>query len=413
MRKLLVLFTILSFQVTVFAQTRTHLPYSVFGLGEIHSKGSMRNMAMGRTGIALSSNRFLNNINPASYHSIDSISFFFDFGLSGDFVKYKTTYESAQKGNDVNLRNIAMGFRINRNWSASVGIAPYSTVGYKIVTEKNVEGAVDNFEAQLTGSGGLNQFYWNNSYLLFKRLSLGVNFTYLFGNIESTETVNYNQFAFDIESKQTSYLNKLYADFGVQYFFPVKKDFQVTLGGIFGNSHKLNFKHRIVISQSDGTVAEDKITKRGTFDFPMYFGGGLAVSYKDKLTFSADYIYHDWSETTSDNSDFKYQNTNTFRVGAEYIPGLYNKLGYFGGISYRVGFYHEDSYLKVRESTVSDNGFSVGLGLPFLQNKTSINIAYNVGVNGTVKNGLIKENYNSIMINLTLHDWWFIKRKYD
>ena len=68
---------------------------------------------------------------------------------------------------------MAMGFRIMPNWSASIGIAPYSTVGYKIATDNYVDGTVDeNFKLEMTGSGGLNQFYWDNSYLLFKRLSL-------------------------------------------------------------------------------------------------------------------------------------------------------------------------------------------------------------------------------------------------
>jgi hypothetical protein len=412
MKKLLVLYTLLVFQSALFAQERTFLPYSIFGIGELHSKGFVRNMAMGKSGIALSSGSYLNNLNPASYHSIDSVSFFFDFGLTSDFVKYRTSY-ATQHGNDMNLSNVAFGFRINHNWSASIGIAPYSAVGYKVVTVKSLEGTIDNFDAVLTGNGGLTQFYWNNSYLLFNRLSLGVNFTYLFGNIKSTETVtSTSEFTSNILYEQNSYLNKVYADFGFQYFFPLKDNFQVTLGGIFGNSHKLNFRHRITISDSEGTI-EDKITKRGTFDLPMYFGGGIAVLFKDKLTFSADYLFHDWSGTTSDNPDFNYINTNAFKIGAEFIPGRLKQLGYFGRIRYRAGYYHEESYLEIKKGSISDNGITVGLGLPFLQNKTSINIAYNKGVNGTLENGLIKENYNSIMVSLTLHDWWFIKRKYD
>jgi hypothetical protein len=413
MRKLLLLYTLLLFQVAAFAQERTYLPYSVFGLGEINSKGFVRNMAMGRSGIALSSDRYLNNINPASYYGIDSISFFLDFGIGSDFVKYRTATNSVQHGNDVNIRNIAIGFRISHNWAASIGVAPYSTVGYKIVTEKYIEGPDETFLAVLTGNGGLNQFYWNNSYLLFKRLSLGVNFTYLFGSIESTETVIFDRFLNDIISKQTSYLNKIYADFGVQYFFPINKDLKITLGGVFGNSHKLNFKNQIVIAESDGTIVKDEIIRRGTFDFPLYAGGGIAVLFKDKFTLTADYLFHNWSNTKSENPDFSYHNNNTFKVGIELVPGNYKQLGYFGSIRCRAGYYHEESYLKIGNDAFSDNGFTLGLGLPFLQNKTSINIAYNVGINGTMNNGLIKENYNSFFLSLTLHDWWFIKRKFD
>jgi hypothetical protein len=300
------------------------------------------------------------------------------------------------------------------NWSASVGIAPYSTVGYKIVTDKYIDGSVDEkFNLEMTGSGGLNRFYWDNSYLLFKRLSLGVSFTYLFGNIEATETASYSNFSNDIVSKQTSLLNKVYADFGFQYYFPIKKNMEVTVGGIFGNSHKLNFKQGIRISESNGSIEQDETTRTGSFRLPVYYGGGLSVSYKNQLTVSADYIYHDWSSTKSDNPEFNYMSNNSFKVGAEYIPGRVNRLGYFGSIAYRAGYYYEQSYLEVNGAAASDNGISLGVGLPFMQNRTTVNIGYNFGVNGTMNNSMIRETYHSFMVSVAMHDWWFIKRKFD
>jgi hypothetical protein len=339
MRKLLIFFTLVVFQAGLLAQQRNHLPYSRFGLGELTPPGQVRSMGMGRSGIALSSGQYLNSLNPASYSAIDSVSFFFDVGMAGDITKYRTTY-STQYGNDVNLKNLALGFRINRIWSSSVGITPYSTVGYKIITLKDVEGTYDEFTAQLTGSGGLSQFYLDNSFLLFNRLSLGVSLTYLFGSIELLEKVGYKNFATDINFRTTSYLNKLYFNFGVQYFFPVKEKYRITLGGVFGSSHKLNFKEVINISQSDGTLLEeeDKI-RYDIFKTPMYIGGGLAIQYLNKLTLSMDYLYHDWTGNSSDNSDFVYQKTNSYKLGIEYIPGQISKLGYFGRISYRAGYY--------------------------------------------------------------------------
>jgi hypothetical protein len=199
----------------------------------------------------------------------------------------------------------------------------------------------------------------------------------------------------------------------MQYAIPFGNNLQLTLGGIFGSSHKMNFKHRITINDSDGSISEEKVTKNGTFDFPMHIGGGFALTYKNKLTLTADYLFHNWSSTESDDPNYNFINSDSYRAGIEYTPGKYMQLGYFGGISYRAGFYHEDSYLEINGRNISENGFTVGLGLPFIQNKTSINIAYTGGIKGTLDNGLIKENYNSIMLSLTLHDWWFLKRKID
>jgi hypothetical protein len=412
LRNLLIILCLLSNHFNMASQARTSLPYSIFGVGELNARGFSRNLGMGKSGIALSSGMYLNNLNPASYCNMDSISFFFDFGINSDFVNYKTSY-ARQKGNDINLKNVALGFRINRKWSSSFGIVPFSTVGYKIEFEKNLEGTNDMFSAQLTGSGGLNQFYWDNSYLLFKNFSLGVTASYLFGNIESKEVLQYEYFEKSIISTQTSRLTKLYLDFGVQYYFKIKDNMRLTLGGIFGNNHKLNFKEQIIISESDGTVYEDDTERKSSFNFPFYYGGGMAISYAGKFTFCADYLYQDWSLTESDDLNFKYIPSSTYRFGVEYYPNRANQFGYLGAIFYRAGFYHTGSYVEIDKTSFSDNGFTLGVGLPFFRNKSTININYITGTKGTLKNGLIHENYNSVMLSLTWHDWWFIKRKYD
>ena len=405
--------TLILSQIPVSAQVKNHLPYSIFGIGEISSKGFSRNLGMGKSGIALSSGLFLNNLNPASYFSMDSISFFFDFGLSGDFVKYSTQNNSPQRGHDINMRNIALGFRVNRNWSSSFGIVPFSTVAYQITTTNDVEGTTDLYTIKQSGSGGLNQFYWDNSYLLFKHLSLGLTASYLFGNIESEEEVTYDKFASAIISDKTSRLNKVFFDFGFQYYLTVHKDFLVTLGGVFGSSHRLNFKESIMISLSNGQVFEDKITQQGSFDLPLYYGAGVAVNWAGRLTLSGDYMYHDWSSVASDNTEFNYNSNHSFRIGAEYIPSRLNQYGYMGRMSYRLGYFHEGSNIQLRNTAITDNGLTFGIGIPFLKNKTSINLSYIRGIKGSLNNGLILDNYNSFYLSLTLHDWWFIKPKYD
>ncbi len=272
---------------------------------------------------------------------------------------------------------------------------------------------IEYFTATITGNGGLNQFYWNNSVLFFKKLSLGVSFNYLFGNIEVSENDNAPSLNTQVVVGQTSYLKKLYADFGLQYSTDISKNFKFTLGGIFGNNHQLNFKERFTISETLGTVYEDKITKRSTFNFPWYAGGGIAIAYKENLTATADYIYTDWSGTSSANLNFKYRSNNVFRAGFEFIPGrkAQMEMGYFGSLAYRAGVYYEQSYLELNRKTFADKGFTLGIGIPFLQSRTTINVAYNYGINGTLDNNLVKERYQSLMISLTLHDWWFIQRK--
>ncbi len=414
MRRFFINFFLLFLTLNVSAQVRTHLPYSIFGIGEINPKGLSRNLGMGKTGIANSSERYLNNLNPASYHKLDCISFFFDFGVGADIVKYETTFDT-QHGSDFNMKNIAMGFKIAKNWTGGLGIVPFSTVGYRITATKNVEGTTDLFTADLTGSGGLTQFYFDNSYVLFHHLSLGITTSYLFGTITSSEVAQYNPISSIITSSKSAHLNKIIADFGFQYFFNLTKESSLSIGGVFGNSHKLNFKENLVISQSTGQIFEDKVTQEGTFDFPMYFGGGISYELANRLTVNADYMYRNWdaANAQSTNTEFSYVNTNAYRLGVEYIPGRMNQYGFMGRIAYRAGVYHDEYYVEINKKSIDENGFSVGLGIPFLKNKTTVNVSYNSGVRGSTNNGLIRERYHSIVLSFSLHDWWFLKSKFD
>lgn len=414
MRKFVLNFFLFLFALNISAQVRTSLPYSIFGIGEINPKGLSRNLGMGKTGIANASGRYLNNLNPASYHDLDSISFFFDFGLGMDMVKYENSFDT-QRGRDINIKDIAMGYKVAKNWTGGLGIIPFSTVGYKITSTKNVEGTTDNFTADLTGTGGLTQLYLDNSYLLFNHLSLGASASYVFGTITNTETVHYDKISSLITSAKTAHLNKVLVDFGFQYFFNLTKDTRLSIGGVFGNTHNLNFKEDLKISQSTGQVFEDKVTQEGTFSFPLYFGGGISLDMGNKITVNADYMYRNWSATNenSTNSQFNYVNTNAYRVGVEYIPGRMNEYGFMGRIAYRAGLYREDYYVEINNKSIDEFGFSAGIGIPFMKNKTTVNLSYNGGVRGSVNNGLIRERYHSIMLSFSLHDWWFIKTKYD
>ena len=62
---------------------------------------------------------------------------------------------------------------------------------------------------------------------------------------------------------------------------------------------------------------------------------------------------------------------------------------------------------------INDFGISFGVGLPVYRSKTTINVAAEIGRRGTMDDGLVLENYAKLNISLSLHDIWFIKRRFD
>jgi len=51
--------------------------------------------------------------------------------------------------------------------------------------------------------------------------------------------------------------------------------------------------------------------------------------------------------------------------------------------------------------------------LPLRRSKTSINIGYEYGNRGTFEKDAHKEVYQRISLSLTMHEFWFIKRKFN
>jgi hypothetical protein len=224
------------------AQTLTSSPYSRYGIGDIANKGFGRNKAIGNTGIALRSPYHLNPVNPASYSALDSLSFIYEFGILGKQTKFKTSNMNYSQ-NNININFIAIGFPVTKFWFCSVGLLPYSHVGYSIKTD-SVYQSIDSLRIQnyYNGSGGINQFYFGNSIKLSKKLSLGVSMSYLFGSLtQANSTVFPNDVnSFELITQKHIKVNDFYFNYGLQYSDSIKHNYSYTVGLIFDNQSKIS-----------------------------------------------------------------------------------------------------------------------------------------------------------------------------
>ena len=68
--------------IFVMAQNGTNSPYTRYGYGDLSNRSFGAGRSMGGVGIGLRSSKQINPMNPASYSSMDSMTFLFDFGAS-------------------------------------------------------------------------------------------------------------------------------------------------------------------------------------------------------------------------------------------------------------------------------------------------------------------------------------------
>jgi len=120
----------------------------------------------------------------------------------------------------------------------------------------------------------------------------------------------------------------------------------------------------------------------------------------------------DWTGSLS-GENYQTTNATSMHFGAEYLPDAEALRGFHKFISYRVGGYYSNYYLQVNDTQLEDYGITFGLGLPVRTMKSSINVAFTLGTRGTTQDSLVKENYGIVTFNVTLHDLWFRKRRFD
>ncbi len=412
---------------TVLAQTNSDSPFSRFGLGLMNQPGFAKGRAMGGVGLAIRNNNHINYLNPASYSALDTMSFLFDFGIMGHY-----TYTESALGNDeyygMNMDHLAFSFPITKWWGASVAVLPYSKVGYSIINEDHIDN-IGFLDYIYTGNGGINQLNLGTSVELFSRLSLGINMKYLFGYIDLTRAV---QFPFDqtrsySEVESRTEVSDFIIDLGIQYSHDFNEDFNITMGLIFDNKSKVSAENSIVkrnifpgsiTSINDSTylspefILEDT-SQTGNIIIPSNLGVGFSFNYADKILFGIDYYQQDWSNSTFFHSNQTLTNSNSFHAGLEVIPNPEALRGYHKRIAYRLGGHYSNSYIQHEGEQMKDYGISFGVGLPLRNTKSSFNFTFEGGRRGLMESEKLLENYVLISFSVTLHDFWFVKRKFD
>lgn len=412
LRKIFFAFTILWFAASVSAQNNTISPYSKLGLGDFESMGFGRNAAMGGTGIGVRSPLNLNNLNPAAITSLDSTMVIFEFGVHGDFTQLKTSGASGSK-NNANLSYIALGIGINKKWGMSLGLVPYTNVGYTFITNPPVSGSVATYTTQYEGSGGLSKFYLTTAYKITKNSSLGANVSFLFG--PKNEIENYSLTVpgfYEVSLEKSTRYSGLVFNFGYQQIFELSEKNELVLGFTINAPGILRSRTSIYeLQRYSGTSFMDTLRyEEGNYqfnDFPVNYGGGLSYVFDKQLVLSADYSRQNWSELVVADAFADLIDNNTFTFGLEYTP---RRLSQRNPISYRAGTNYQSGYYEIDGNTIQSLAFTAGVG--FRMRTMRVNLFAEYKTRGTTKNQLIKEDFVRVGLNVSFFESWLQRYRY-
>ena len=431
------------------AAISAYSPYTMFGIGELHTIGTAQSRAMAGVGVAWRSTQMPSIANPAGYSATLQKSFLFNVGIEGNFLQnvqkqYNAggTYTGLAKNgkNSVNIHEIAVQFPLAKRLGMGLSLMPYSSVGYKMSfldQSPEIAGNVGASSYTYSGDGDVTEVKLGVGWEPFKKFSIGISAKYYWGKI----THSY------ISAVDNSFVGQgnYYSVVGTDEYVISNFKFQVGLqwDAISSDKHILTFG----ATYDYGGGLRPKVTKslllNNTYETSVYREEGVSqmqlphsvkagfVYQNPKIIASAEYEFQAWGsgnkgrfeEKVNNNMTVKYVDTHTAKVGFSYTPNRFDVRNYFNRISYRVGFRYSNYYQLYNNHSIPQYAVTAGFGFPLkFMGTSSIDVCLEYGLRGShalmntsPKIGMIRQDYFKVGLGFSLfgEDYWFVRPKYD
>jgi hypothetical protein len=413
----------LAFAATVSSQNSTNSPYTRYGYGAIADQSYAAQRGMGGIGYGLKKRTIINPLNPASCSEVDSLTFMFELGLSGQYAWFDE-YGKKASGLNGNIAYLAMQFRLMRNLGIGAGMEPLSYVGYQYGdTGRLTQGDQEPYTKSYEGSGGLNRIYGTIGYKFSDRLSFGTKIAYLYGdvfhNLIFNNTTPGANHTIQSDTLRTSGIT---LDLGLQYSFPVGKNHLLTIGAVYTPKISFNGEYRYgkyLANNSTGETKMDSLysTSKNVFQMPESYGAGVTFTQFNKYTFGADVLYQRWSDAMFYDMTGQLNDRLKINAGGEIIPNVMtNNL--LKRIRYRAGASYSNSYIKVNNESSGNKaagykeyGVNIGFGFPMVDRRSFINVAFEYSKIVPEQKQLLSEQYLKMTVSYTFNEMWFYKQK--
>lgn len=410
----------LVFAGAVMAQQGTASPYSFYGLGNVNYNGTNEYKAMGGTDVYADSIH-INLNNPASLAKLKYTTF--TLGATAKFFNFKAD-QNSESVNRQTLDYMALAFPIGKKVGVSFGLLPFSTVGYKIQNSVLEDGKT--VSRTFTGDGGVSDVFIAAGYQILDNLAIGAEFNYNFGDTDNytytwisdrgdgiplaTQTVDsrkieYKGLSYKIAAQYEKTIGVHQIQANLSYAPETKWDADRLRKLATYNMNNVYYP----IEEITLHEGKDKVINPTSISFGAGYGREFKWFVGAQYTFTENSKLSDSWNTTVNSS---FENSQRVSVGGFYIPKYNSFTNYFDRVVYRAGLRWENTGLVMNNKSINDYAVSAGVGLP-VRGFTNINIGFEYGQTGTSSNGLIKQNYFSMSIGLSLSDSWFNRRKFE
>ena len=406
---------------SVFSQTNTGSPYSLNELGEINFTGNVSYQSMGGIDSSIDSIEFNIN-NPSSLAKIKTTNY-----LIGTFYKSSSISNSLLKENikTSNINYIAIGIPV-KNFGFGFGVLPYSSVGFNLQTTEEYNDD-NSISSRLFGAeGNINKAFLSVGIPFLKYFSLGASANYNFGKFNYEKFNLMNGVNYGVFSNSSSEITGFTYNFSSNVLIPLKNDLSLSL--LFSlypegeldsyNIESLYTSNASSISlESLGDFVDIDLDARGLentkLPVPKKSIYSIGLEKKNSWFIGAQYenkLSSGFENVFLDIRNVSYRDANSISFGGYFIPDSSSLVSYWKRIKYRFGIKNDKKSIIVNNLPINQFSLNLGLGLP-IAGLSKANLGLEIGKIGN--DDLIKENYFSLRLGLSLNDVWFIKRKYN
>jgi hypothetical protein len=417
MNKIFSLVVIISgLALQTFAQIATSSPYSRFGLGDLHENILPEFLAFGGASTAFNNSSTVNPNNPATFTSFKPNSFLFSTGGWYKTTRMQNKTEEHRVNNNA-FSHLIVGFPLSEKWGASMGMLPYSSVGYEI----NARDEDYNADMNYIGDGGISKIYFGGAYEPIENFSIGLKASYLFGGLNRRKKLIFDDESFmNSRAKSTINLKGYYYELGLLYKHNISEDKQISFGFTTNNDSKIRSKRSELVESFEysGFFETPKDTfvnniEWGDVNLPKYVCGGLTYRNGKKWLFIADYSVQNWADYSLLDESDDLANSTRISGGMQFTPDYNSITKYYKRIDYRLGASYSNTPLLLEGNQLKEMSVSFGFGIPVKKSRTKYDFSCSIGKRGTTEGNLIIEQFVRLGLSVSYNGIWFVKRKYD
>tara|TARA_Y100000996_G_scaffold381661_1_gene336305 strand:+ start:3015 stop:4250 length:1236 start_codon:yes stop_codon:yes gene_type:complete len=388
---------------------------SLYGLGEVINSSDAAGLSLGDS--KLFSNNSILLSSPSTYHNNKQAS----LAMTMTFNDLNTNYINNLKSNNFNY--VSFGFPITNNQYFMISLKPVLRSMMRIDEDEftflgsdlshldtNGDGDPDpvKYKSSYNFKGGMSEISASVSSKITDNFSLGLKFGKLFGTFTRKDTLNFYTVNFNNNGEQINSTwfggeprqNKLnYSSYSYHLDGRLQLKSDNTLAFYYGESDRLKIDAQY--DNFDSVIYSIKGYQEYGLGFKSYIysGFGYIIESQTYNAFNCKDIINIFNKPSLD--------MNSINYGIFYKDSNVRNIN-INSINYSVGFYDKMYTFDDSEISLSDFGFTFGLGLEYLNNNY-FNFALQFGQRLSEFEEFSNEEYYRLTFSIISKNNWFIK----